>query len=84
MTNLFRYAALLLCLMALTVVTHSEDAAPASGFTIKISLIDFFMIQRGLMLLPDDHAKETLAKVRAQMSQSINKQSCEHDRNGCR
>ena len=30
---------------------------------------DFFMIQRRPMLLPDDHAKETLAGVRAQIQE---------------
>jgi hypothetical protein len=53
--------------LALTATTHSENGVPSSGFTLKIGLIDFFMIQRGLMLLPDEHAKETLGSVRQQI-----------------
>jgi hypothetical protein len=51
--------------LGVTAVTHSEGQA--GGFTLKITLTDFFMIQRGLMMLPDDHAKETLASIRAQI-----------------
>jgi hypothetical protein len=42
----------------------AENGAP-SGFVIRISPIDFFMIQRGLMMLPDE-----LASVRTQMQQA--------------
>jgi hypothetical protein len=44
-------------------LAHSQQA----GFTLKVSLMDFMMIQRGLMLLPDEHAQETLASVREQI-----------------
>lgn len=49
-------------------VAAAQNAPVRSGFTITISLVDFFMIQRALMLLPDEHAKETLASVRKQVS----------------
>ncbi len=52
-------------ILAVTAVTHSEGQT--DGFTLKITLTDFFMIQRGLMMLPDDHAKETLASIRTQI-----------------
>jgi hypothetical protein len=42
-----------------------------SGFVLRISLIDFFMIQRGLMQLPDEHAKQTLESVRQQLLDQI-------------
>ena len=48
----------------------SQKGAPG-GFVLRISLIDFFMIQRGLMLLPDEHARETLASIRAQMQEAV-------------
>jgi hypothetical protein len=52
-------------ILGVTAVIHSEGQA--GGFALKITLTDFFMIQRGLMMLPDDHAKETLASIRAQI-----------------
>ena len=69
-------ASTLMFAIAIAIVFYSlataQETPPlpqgVGGFTIKIGLIDFFMIQRGLMQLPDDHAKETLASIRAQIT----------------
>lgn len=60
--------------LALTGAIHSDAAIiPESGpgFTLKVSLVDFMMIQRGLMSLPDDHAREALDKIRAQIAAQV-------------
>lgn len=48
-------------------VVAAEKGVPSSGFTVTLSLIDVMMINKALMLLPDDHAMETLASVRKQI-----------------
>jgi hypothetical protein len=48
---------------------NAQPKGAPGGFAIHISLIDFFMIQRGLMSLPDEHAKDTLASIRNQISE---------------
>jgi len=48
-----------------------KGSGHAGGFNVGLSLIDIMMINRALMLLPDDHARETLKSVRAQVSAQV-------------
>jgi hypothetical protein len=53
--------------LALMAAIRSEEV----GFTLKVDVIDVMMINRALMLLPDDHARQTLAKVRRQLVEQV-------------
>ena len=57
---------------AATGALAQEKGAPTNaGFTLRVSTMDILMINKALMLLPDDHAKETLDSIRSQITSQV-------------
>jgi hypothetical protein len=46
---------------------HSADTLSPAGFAISMSLLDFLVIQRALMTMPDERAAPVLERLRAQL-----------------
>ena len=67
MATAFRMALALAITLALMAAIRSEEV----GFTLKVDVIDVMMINRALMLLPDNRARQTLAKVRRQLVEQV-------------
>lgn len=83
MATVFRTISVLASILVLTaavIPTGAEDAdrgcvageggvAPPSpaGFSVRLPLLDFFIIQRALMTLPDEKAALVLERLRQQI-----------------
>jgi hypothetical protein len=59
-----------LALTALPTSSRSLDL-PSAGFTVKISLADYFIVQRALMTVQDERAAPVLEKLHRQMLEQI-------------
>lgn len=68
--------------MALALATISVLTAPTTrandipaemqpGFTIRLTLVDFMIVQRALMTMPDEKAPGVLDRIRAQVLKQV-------------
>jgi hypothetical protein len=57
--------------MCIAFAFDGETVKKHQGFALELNTIDVIMINRALMMLPDEHARDTRHKIYAQVSGQV-------------